>query len=205
MSFSSVSGSSLTPSRPAPAAPLKRGDIQNVLANSGYGSSFSVGSSSTSSYASYTGIGGSPNRSSDGIMGSHIVRSGLISVKEDGLVSWLWRPKWLILKEQTLSIHKNEVSTFRCYVSFWLWVGMRMLRLMFSCWVHAFGISALGRVRVAKGDSAQAYSQSSSVPPASYPLSSAVDSCRWPERRMWWLSSSGSLLVHLGSWRWQDT
>ncbi|THH33274.1 hypothetical protein EUX98_g927 [Antrodiella citrinella] len=105
---------SLTPSRPAPAAPLKRGDIQNVLANSGYGSSFSVGSSSTStsSYASshYSGIGGSPNRNSDGMTSSNIVRSGVVSIKEDFLIS-LWRPKWMVLKDTTLSIHKNESAS----------------------------------------------------------------------------------------------
>lgn len=42
-------------------------------------------------------------------MNAHIVRYGVVNVKEDGLVSWLWRPKYLVLKEQTLSIHKNEV------------------------------------------------------------------------------------------------
>ncbi|KAH8101267.1 Pkinase-domain-containing protein [Cristinia sonorae] len=116
MAFNQVTATSLTPSRPAPAAPLKRGDMQNVLANSGYANSFSsVGSphNSTTSYASsnYSGIGGSPNRSSDGMMGSNIVRSGSVQVKEDGVVSWFWRPKWLILKEQTLSIHKSETAS----------------------------------------------------------------------------------------------
>ena len=130
MAFNQVGATSLTPSRPAPAAPIKLGDIQNVLANSGYGSSFSVGSpsSSTTSYASYSGIGGSPNRASDGMMGSHIVRSGMVSIKEDGVVSWFWRPKWLVLKEQTLSIHKNEVSpssSSSCYVSAWREIGPR--------------------------------------------------------------------------------
>ncbi|CAL1697571.1 unnamed protein product [Somion occarium] len=102
---------SLTPTRPAPAAPLRKGsDIQNVLSSSGYGSSFSVGTSSISGSSSslYSGIGGSPDRMSDGLMGTRIVRHGTVSVKEDGLVSWLWRPKYLVLKEQTLSIHKNE-------------------------------------------------------------------------------------------------
>ena len=33
-----------------------------------------------------------------------------MSIKEDGFASWLWRPKWLVLKEQTLEIHKTEVS-----------------------------------------------------------------------------------------------
>ena len=114
MAHYQVTSTSLTPSRPAPAAPIRRGnDIQNVLASSGYASSFSVGTSSPSSstYASsYTGIGGSPNRNSDMVNSSHIVRSGMVAVKEDGIVSWLWRPKWLVLKEQTLSIHKSEVS-----------------------------------------------------------------------------------------------
>ena len=114
MAHYQVTSTSLTPSRPAPAAPIRRGnDIQNVLSSSGYASSFSVGTSSPSgsSYAStYSGIGGSPNRNSDMVSSSHIVRSGMVAIKEDGIVSWLWRPKWLVLKEQTLSIHKNEVS-----------------------------------------------------------------------------------------------
>ncbi|KAI1790884.1 Pkinase-domain-containing protein [Ganoderma leucocontextum] len=114
MAHYQVTSTSLTPSRPAPAAPIRRGnDIQNVLSSSGYASSFSVGTSSPSgsSYAStYSGIGGSPNRNSDMVSSSHIVRSGMVTIKEDGIVSWLWRPKWLVLKEQTLSIHKNETS-----------------------------------------------------------------------------------------------
>ena len=48
-------------------------------------------------------------------MSTHVVRSGTVSVKEDGFAtSWLWRPKWLVLKEQTLSIHKSEVSVLYC-------------------------------------------------------------------------------------------
>jgi hypothetical protein len=35
----------------------------------------------------------------------------MVSIKEDGFASWLWRPKWLVLKEQTLTIHKTEVCT----------------------------------------------------------------------------------------------
>lgn len=41
-------------------------------------------------------------------MNTHVVRNGTVSIKEDGFASWLWRPKWLVLKEQTLSIHKSE-------------------------------------------------------------------------------------------------
>jgi len=67
---------------------------------------FSIRSSSGSSYS---GIGRSPNRNSGDITDTHVVRSGAVSIKDDGFASWLWRPKWLVLKEQTLSIHKNEV------------------------------------------------------------------------------------------------
>lgn len=105
MAFNQVTATSLTPTRPAPSAPGRNGP-------SSYGSSFSVGTSSPSgsSYAaSYSGIGGSPNRASDSISSAQFVRCGIVSVKEDGIVSWLWRPKWLVLKEQSLLIHKNEV------------------------------------------------------------------------------------------------
>ena len=110
MAHYQVTATSLTPTRPAPAAPGRRND---VLASSGYSSSFSVGMSSPSSSAyapSYTGIGGSPDRNSGSVNSSNVVRSGTVAVKEEGLVSFLWRPKWLVLKEYTLSIHKNEVS-----------------------------------------------------------------------------------------------
>ncbi|KAI0334170.1 Pkinase-domain-containing protein [Cubamyces sp. BRFM 1775] len=111
MAHYQVTATSLTPTRPAPAAPGRRND---VLASSGYSSSFSVGMSSPSSSAyaqSYTGIGGSPDRNSGSVNSSNVVRSGTVNVKEEGLVSFLWRPKWLVLKEYTLSIHKNESSS----------------------------------------------------------------------------------------------
>lgn len=104
MAFNQVTAASLTPTRPAPSAPSKM--------NGTYSNTFSVGTSSpsSSSYASsYSGIGGSPNRTSDSLTNAQVVRCGVVSVKEDGLVSWLWRPKWLVLKESTLAIHKNEV------------------------------------------------------------------------------------------------
>jgi protein-serine/threonine kinase len=72
---------------------------------------------STSSYTpSYSGIGGTPNiggfpkRSSDGVTVSGIVRQGSVGFKEDAFASWIWREKWLVLREQSLSVHKNEVS-----------------------------------------------------------------------------------------------
>lgn len=39
-----------------------------------------------------------------------IVRKGYVSVKEDGIRSWIWSKRWLALREQTLTFHKNEVS-----------------------------------------------------------------------------------------------
>jgi hypothetical protein len=110
-----ISSSSLTPSRPAPQAPSVRRDMYSPtssLASVGYNSAFTMSSASSSTYApSYSGIGGSPNRpNSESIFNSQVVRSGLVNVKDDGFASWLWRPKWLILKEQALTIHKNEVS-----------------------------------------------------------------------------------------------
>ena len=52
------------------------------------------------------------------MLNSQVVRQGVVSIKEDGLVSWLWRPKWLVLKEQTLSILKSEVrDQSLCFLS----------------------------------------------------------------------------------------
>ena len=101
MAFNQVSSTSLTPSRPAPPAPQRAGH------GATYNSAFSIPSSSGSSYS---GIGGSPNRNSENIMNTHVVRSGPVSIKEEGFTSFLWRPRWLVLKEQSLLIHKNEVS-----------------------------------------------------------------------------------------------
>jgi hypothetical protein len=57
--------------------------------------------------------GNSPSAS---LKNSHVVRSGVVSVKEDGFASWLWRPKWLTLSEQTLTIHRHSgrVSILFC-------------------------------------------------------------------------------------------
>lgn len=121
MAYHQVTATSLTPSRPAPQAPQRRGtdnsslySSASTLVNSVYNPSFTLtpaSPSGSSSYASkYSGIGGSPNRNSDVIMNSQIVRSGVVSIKEDGFASWMWKAKWMVLKEQTLSIHKSEVS-----------------------------------------------------------------------------------------------
>ena len=114
-----ITPSSLTPTRPAPQAPNRRPtDSPQLstasLSSSGYNSSFSFNSpaspSSSSYMNSYSGIGGSPSRSNSMGGGSNVVRSGSVSIKEEGtFASWIWKLKWLVLKEQTLSIHKSEV------------------------------------------------------------------------------------------------
>jgi len=39
-----------------------------------------------------------------------VVRTGTVSVKEDGtFASWIWKVKYLVLKDHTLSFHKYEV------------------------------------------------------------------------------------------------
>ena len=101
MAFNQVTSTSLTPSRPAPPAPQRAGH------GATYNPVFSIPSSSGSSYS---GIGGSPNRHSENILNTHIVRSGAVTVKEEGFVSFLWRPKWLVLKEHSLLIQKADVS-----------------------------------------------------------------------------------------------
>ncbi|KAA1068918.1 Protein kinase [Puccinia graminis f. sp. tritici] len=68
-------------------------------------------------------IGSAPfpsNPSSPSLSGSNlalqpnpttIVRRGFAKLKEDGLRSWIWSQRWLILREQTLTFHKNETTS----------------------------------------------------------------------------------------------
>ena len=116
MAFNQVTATSLTPSRPAPQIPLRQASTSSSSTGS---SSLTLAPSlvSTSSYTpSYSGIGATPNiggfpkRGSDSITLSGIVRQGSVGFKEDAFASWIWREKWLVLREQTLSVHKNEVS-----------------------------------------------------------------------------------------------
>lgn len=43
-------------------------------------------------------------------MNSFVIKRGNASVKEEGLRAFLWPVRWLVLREQTLSFHKNEVG-----------------------------------------------------------------------------------------------
>lgn len=54
----------------------------------------------------HLGIGATPLTPS---ATDHIIRCGTVNVKEDGLSAWLWKTKWIVLREQTISIHKSEV------------------------------------------------------------------------------------------------
>ena len=122
MAFHQVTATSLTPSRPAPQVPSTRRGTDysgteysnNSSLSGGYNTSlsFTPTSPSASSYAfPYSGIGGSPNRGPDDTLNSQIIRSGVVSMKEDSFANWLFQRKWLVLREQTLSIHKNEVRS----------------------------------------------------------------------------------------------
>ncbi|CAE6534746.1 unnamed protein product [Rhizoctonia solani] len=60
---------------------------------------------------SYGGVGAAPVGNGSSLSSNNIVKSGEVSVKEEGLTSWIWTRKWMVLKEQTLSFHKNESSS----------------------------------------------------------------------------------------------
>ncbi|KAJ3773268.1 Pkinase-domain-containing protein [Lentinula raphanica] len=68
------------------------------------GSSGSLAGPSPGGLASQGGGGGGGSGQGEGV-----IRSGQASVKEDGtFASWIWKVKWLVLKEQTLSMAKSE-------------------------------------------------------------------------------------------------
>ncbi|SNX83473.1 probable p21-activated kinase [Melanopsichium pennsylvanicum] len=123
---------SLTPSRPAPPVPTRSHNDTFLPPLSQYNS----GSSSHGMGAgggSYTGplrpagpgataSGGAPaghlstnsnwQQAGPGATtsGAAVVRKGWVSVKEDGIRSWIWSKRWLALREQTLTFHKNETT-----------------------------------------------------------------------------------------------
>ena len=112
----------LTPSRAAPPAPKRIPTDMSSSSASTYSNSpsftsyNSAASGSASSYHSaYSGIGGSPDRGSpmSPSVNGPAVRASYVSVKEDGFASWLWGKKWLVLREEVLSIHRNEVRQLK--------------------------------------------------------------------------------------------
>ncbi|KAI8096888.1 kinase-like domain-containing protein [Halteromyces radiatus] len=44
---------------------------------------------------------------------TEIIKSGYLSVKEDGLRSWIWSKRYFILRDQALTLHRNE-QTNQC-------------------------------------------------------------------------------------------
>lgn len=41
---------------------------------------------------------------------AEIKKDGYVSVKEDGIRAWIWSKRYVILREQTLTFHRNEVK-----------------------------------------------------------------------------------------------
>ncbi|KAG2344781.1 hypothetical protein BDR05DRAFT_157989 [Suillus weaverae] len=92
MAFNQVTATNLTPSRPGPPAPVRRGAegplfSHNALQSSGYNTSFSSG---LSYLTDYTGIGGLPNRNSQAVFNTHVVRTGMVCMKEEGFASFIF-------------------------------------------------------------------------------------------------------------------
>ena len=128
----------LTPSRPAPPAPMSRSASASSAA-SGSNSYFNAsnaslgrltgGEPSTPSYGATTPIpqaSRSLGKSSGPTDPATIVRRGYVSVKEEGLKSWIWSKRWLVLRERALSMHKNDVCRpHRCHFG--------ALKACFSC------------------------------------------------------------------------
>lgn len=121
--------SSLTPSRPAPTPPSRpsTGDnastssyrsTSNPARNGGHVRSETPpapgGKSnfSSSAYASSFPIMNSASALSPPriINRNTVVRTGQASMKEEGLRSFLWSKKWLVLGGNELQVFKNEVS-----------------------------------------------------------------------------------------------
>lgn len=106
---------SLTPSRPAP--PVPGGGSRSAAPphpSGSQGSSQANPNFSSSSYASSFPI---LNPASALNPGAHshegrktVIRTGHASVKEEGLRSFLWSKRWLVLGGTDLQIFKNEVS-----------------------------------------------------------------------------------------------
>lgn len=100
---------SLTPSRPAPPAPRgSRGQPDQT-----YRSHERLQATPQSTPNNYTtGMTGMLSTPSGSGSTQTIIRRGWVGVKEDGLRAWIWSKRWLILREQTLTFHKNEVRDF---------------------------------------------------------------------------------------------
>ncbi|KAI9223977.1 kinase-like domain-containing protein [Blastocladiella britannica] len=43
-------------------------------------------------------------------MAARVIKAGYLAVKEDGLMSFMWNKRWVVLREQTIALHKSESS-----------------------------------------------------------------------------------------------
>ncbi|KAI9635497.1 kinase-like domain-containing protein [Dioszegia hungarica] len=109
--------SSLTPSRPAPTPPSRSGSGNNTpSANNtppGPGSTGGKSNFSSSAYASSFPIMNSASALSPArtVSRNTVVRTGQASMKEEGLRSFLWSKKWLVLGGNELQVFKNEQAS----------------------------------------------------------------------------------------------
>jgi hypothetical protein len=78
----------------------------------GYGSGPKIVHSSNGSFSSLPNnmVPAGMHRLSTSTSAATPIRQGMVTVKEEeGIRSFLWSKRWLVLKDQTLSFHKNEV------------------------------------------------------------------------------------------------
>lgn len=116
-----LGASALTPSRRAPPVPGTAGPTPGVASATsaapspvpgtptGYNRVLPIVGTPSAGIGAY-GLNASP--SSPRSSSSQLIRQGYVSVKEDGIRSWMWSKRWLTLRDQTLTFHKNE-STYQ--------------------------------------------------------------------------------------------
>lgn len=108
---------SLTPSRPAPPVPgAGSSRLMQQSRSTSQSSARSNPNFSSSSYASSFPIL-KPTSALNTAALAHegrktVIRTGHANVKEEGLRSFMWPRKWLVLGGTDLQIFKNEVSPF---------------------------------------------------------------------------------------------
>ncbi|TYJ52424.1 hypothetical protein B9479_006965 [Cryptococcus floricola] len=111
-------GSSLTPSRPAPAPPVRGRNISVTANDDASRVPISRSNFSSTSYAaSFPSISQAnvPIRTVQRQRDSPI-RTGPASIKEEGLRAFLWSKRWLTLRQSDLSVYKNENSSAPVFV-----------------------------------------------------------------------------------------
>lgn len=91
----------MTPTRPAPPPPTTTHNHSLSPQHTALSSSSSASHNPLSQSAS---VGAGQSYSS-----VTIVRRGWVTVKEEGLRSWIWSKRWLTLKPDSLTLYKNEV------------------------------------------------------------------------------------------------